>query len=52
MALWTSLGVVRGYCAEMLDFPGLTFFANERWAETNTEQLIEWRSDGRMTRNP
>jgi L-glutamine-phosphate cytidylyltransferase len=30
-----EIGVVRGYRAEMIDFPGLAYFANERWAETN-----------------
>jgi L-glutamine-phosphate cytidylyltransferase len=30
-----EIGVVRGYRAEMIDFPGLTYFVNERWAETN-----------------
>jgi choline kinase len=30
-----QIGVVRGYRAELIDFPGLTYFANERWAETN-----------------
>lgn len=30
-----EIGVVRGYRAEMLNFPGLTYFTNERWAETN-----------------
>jgi choline kinase len=30
-----EVGVVRGYRAEMIDFPGLCYFANERWAETN-----------------
>jgi choline kinase len=30
-----AIGVVRGYCAEMIDLPGLCYFANERWAETN-----------------
>lgn len=30
-----EIGVVRGYRAEMIDFPGLTYFANDRWAETN-----------------
>lgn len=30
-----EIGVVRGYRAEMIDFPGLSWFANERWAETN-----------------
>jgi choline kinase len=30
-----EIGVVRGYRAEMIDFPGLSYFFNERWAETN-----------------
>ncbi len=30
-----DIGVVRGYRAEMLNFPGLTYFTNERWADTN-----------------
>ena len=30
-----QIGVVRGYRAETIDFPGLFYFANERWAETN-----------------
>ncbi len=30
-----EIGVVRGYRAEMIDFPGLSYFANEGWAETN-----------------
>ncbi len=30
-----EIGVVRGYRAEMIDFPNLCYFANERWAETN-----------------
>jgi choline kinase len=30
-----EIGVVRGYRAEMIDFPNLSYFANERWAETN-----------------
>jgi L-glutamine-phosphate cytidylyltransferase len=30
-----EIGVVRGYRAEMIDFPGLSFFVNERWAETS-----------------
>ena len=30
-----EIGVVRGYRAEMIDFPGLSYFANDRWAETN-----------------
>src|SRR5271154_242714 len=30
-----QIGIVRGYRAEMIDFPDLSYFANERWAETN-----------------
>ena len=30
-----EIGIVRGYRAEMIDFPGLRYFANDRWAETN-----------------
>ena len=30
-----EIAVVRGYRAEMIDFPGLSYFINERWAETN-----------------
>jgi len=30
-----EIGVVRGYRAEMIDFPDLVYFSNERWAETN-----------------
>jgi L-glutamine-phosphate cytidylyltransferase len=30
-----EIGVVRGYRADMIDFDGLSYFANERWAETN-----------------
>jgi len=30
-----EIGVVRGYRAEMIDCPGLSYFANDRWAETN-----------------
>ncbi len=30
-----KIGVVRGYRAEMIDFAGLSYFANERWADTN-----------------
>jgi choline kinase len=30
-----EIGVVRGYRAELIGFPGLSYFANERWAETN-----------------
>jgi len=30
-----EIGVVRGYRAEMIDLPGLSYFLNQRWAETN-----------------
>jgi L-glutamine-phosphate cytidylyltransferase len=30
-----EIGVVRGYRADMLNFPGLTYFDNARWANTN-----------------
>jgi choline kinase len=30
-----EIGLVRGYRGEMIDFPGLSYFANDRWAETN-----------------
>jgi choline kinase len=30
-----EIGVVRGYRAETIDFPGLSYFLNQRWAETN-----------------
>ena len=30
-----EIGVVRGYRAELIDYPGLIYFSNERWAETN-----------------
>lgn len=31
----TEIAVVRGYQAQMIDLPGLTYFHNERWAQTN-----------------
>ncbi len=30
-----EIGVVRGYRPETIDSPGVCYFANERWAETN-----------------
>ena len=30
-----EIGIVRGYRADMLNVPGLSYFENERWAETN-----------------
>jgi L-glutamine-phosphate cytidylyltransferase len=31
----SEIGIVRGYRADMITAPGATYFANERWAETN-----------------
>jgi L-glutamine-phosphate cytidylyltransferase len=31
----TEIGVVRGFRAEMIDYPDITYFENERWADTN-----------------
>jgi choline kinase len=45
-----EIGVVRGYRAGMVDFPGLSYFANERWAETNMVMSLasaaEWLRSG------
>lgn len=45
-----EIGVVRGYRAEMIDYPGLTYFANDRWAETNMVMSLktaaEWLRSG------
>jgi L-glutamine-phosphate cytidylyltransferase len=45
-----EIGVVRGYRAEMIDFPGLVYFANERWRETNMVMSLAaaapWLSSG------
>ncbi len=30
-----EIGIVRGYRADMLNVPGLSYFENRRWAETN-----------------
>jgi len=30
-----EIGIVRGYRASMIDFPSISYFNNERWAETN-----------------
>src|SRR5271170_858602 len=35
-----EIGVVRGYRAETIEFPGLAYFTNERWAETNMVMSI------------
>jgi L-glutamine-phosphate cytidylyltransferase len=31
----SEIGIVRGYRAGMIDFPNVSYFTNERWAETN-----------------
>jgi choline kinase len=45
-----EIGVVRGYRAEMIDFPGLSYFNNPRWAETNMVMSLaaaaEWLRAG------
>ncbi len=45
-----TIGVVRGYRAEMLNFPGLTYFTNQRWANTNMVASLataaEWLRSG------
>src|ERR1700677_5101455 len=30
-----EIGIVRGYRAEILNFPGLSYFDNPRWSQTN-----------------
>ena len=30
-----EIGIVRGYRADMIDFPDVSYFSNERWADTN-----------------
>jgi L-glutamine-phosphate cytidylyltransferase len=45
-----TVGVVRGYRAEMIELPDLTYFHNERWAETNMVMSLataaEWLKAG------
>jgi len=45
-----AIGVVRGYRAEMIEIPGLSYFLNERWAETNMVMslatAVEWLNAG------
>jgi len=40
-----EIGVVRGYRAEMIDFPGLCYFTNPRWAETNMVMSLAVAAD-------
>ncbi len=45
-----EIGIVRGYRAEMIDVPGLAYFTNQRWAETNMVMSLataaSWLRDG------
>jgi choline kinase len=45
-----EIGIVRGYRAEMLNFPGLRYFDNARWAQTNMVMSLAtaaaWLRDG------
>jgi choline kinase len=45
-----AVGVVRGYRADMIDQPGLTYFHNWRWPETNMVMSLaaaeEWLAAG------
>jgi choline kinase len=45
-----EIGIVRGYRAEMLNFPGLSYFDNERWAQTNMvmslAEAAKWLQSG------
>jgi L-glutamine-phosphate cytidylyltransferase len=47
-----EIAVVRGYRAEMIDYPSLHFFANHRWAETNMVMSLvaaaEWLRSGEV----
>jgi L-glutamine-phosphate cytidylyltransferase len=45
-----EIGIVRGYRSDMLNFPGLTYFDNPRWSETNMVMSLaaaaEWLRSG------
>ncbi len=45
-----EIAVVRGYRADMIDFPGISYFTNERWAVTNMVMSLaaaaEWLREG------
>lgn len=47
-----AVAVVRGYRADMIELPNLTYFQNERWAETNMVMSLvaaaEWLKAGRV----
>lgn len=40
-----EIGVVRGYRAEMIDYPDVTYFSNQRWAETNMVMSLNCAAD-------
>jgi L-glutamine-phosphate cytidylyltransferase len=40
-----EIGVVRGYRAETIDYRDVTYFANERWAETNMVMSLAAAAD-------
>jgi L-glutamine-phosphate cytidylyltransferase len=40
-----AIGVVRGYRAESIALPGLSYFSNERWAETNMVMSLAMAAD-------
>jgi len=46
----TEIGVVRGYRAHMIELPGVTYFENPRWSETNMVSSLctaaEWLRNG------
>ena len=45
-----EIGIVRGYRAEMINYPDVFYFANNRWAETNMVMSLtcaaEWLRSG------
>jgi L-glutamine-phosphate cytidylyltransferase len=40
-----EIGIVRGYRADLLNFPGLSYFDNERWADTNMVMSLAAAAD-------
>lgn len=40
-----EIGVVLGYRADMINLPGLSYFSNERWAETNMVMSLAAAAD-------
>jgi L-glutamine-phosphate cytidylyltransferase len=41
----TEIGIVRGYRADKLTYPGITFFDNRRWADTNMVMSLAAAAD-------